>query len=390
MRVGIATDVTSRGASSFSFYLRNLYEHLSKIAPSSAELVLTYNGRICERIPQENQPKAKIHASLYSLLSYFSITPLRLRKHKFDVIHVPHLAGGAPPPPSFFMTGTPIAATLHGVAPFAVPPQYYFDTRKARYLYRCLQAYFVFIHKMIKKRTDFLLITVSNSEKELLQHYLPVSERVRVIYHGVNHTKFQRIRNKAKAEAELLDRYKLKSPYIFHVSSYHPKKNVQTLLNAFYSLKRNSKVDVGLALAGHNPNMQKLVKRLKALGLEQDVRLLGYVPEEDLVKLYNCAELFAFPSLHESFGLPIIEAMACGTPVVASDSFAIPEVAGDAAVLVNPLDVDRLADAMINVLADDRLKADLSQRGKERARLFSWEKCAQEHLAIYEELENLS
>lgn len=386
MRVGIITDVTSRGPSSFSLYLKNLSEHISKVAPNSVELVLAYNGRLQKILPQESKPKTKIYSSLHSLLSYFSITPLRLRKYTFDVIHVPHLAGGAPPPPAFFMTGAPIVATLHGIAPFSVPPQYYFDTKKSHYLYRCLYAYFVLVHRLIERRKDFLLITVSNSEKKLIQRYLPVGERVRVIYHGVDHELFRVVRNKARIEAELMNRYKLKKPYIFHVSSYHPKKNVLTLLHAFHSLKRNLKSDIKLVLAGHNSNLQKLVKTLKTLGLQQDVMLPGYVSKEDLVKLYNCAELFAFPSLHESFGLPVIEAMACGTPVVASNSFAIPEVAGDAAILVNPLDADALAGAMAKTITERKLKEDLTERGLRRASDFSWGKCAREHLKVYEEV----
>ncbi len=127
----------------------------------------------------------------------------------------------------------------------------------------------------------------------------------------------------------------------------------------------------------------------RRLGAEGRVRLLGYVPDADLPALYTGATLFAFPSLYEGFGLPVLEAMACGTPVVTSAGSALEEVAGDAAVLVDPRDEEALAEAMRLVLSDEALRADLRARGVEQATQFSWEHTARETLSVYETVRSL-
>jgi glycosyltransferase involved in cell wall biosynthesis len=119
------------------------------------------------------------------------------------------------------------------------------------------------------------------------------------------------------------------------------------------------------------------------LGLENHMHFMGFVPEDDLPALYNGADLFAFPSLYEGFGLPVLEAMACGTPVITSNVSSLPEVAGNAALLVDPYNVDELAGAIRRILSDPALAADLRARGLERARQFSWERTAQETLEVY-------
>jgi glycosyltransferase involved in cell wall biosynthesis len=126
-----------------------------------------------------------------------------------------------------------------------------------------------------------------------------------------------------------------------------------------------------------------IFETVKQLGLENHVHFMGFVPEDELPALYNGADLFVFPSLYEGFGLPVLEAMACGTPVITSNVSSLPEVAGNAALLVDPYNVDELADAMRRILSDPALAADLRARGLERAQQFSWERTAQETLAVY-------
>jgi len=125
---------------------------------------------------------------------------------------------------------------------------------------------------------------------------------------------------------------------------------------------------------------------VKNLNMEKEVTFLGFVDDSDLPKLYTAADLFVFPSLHEGFGLPILEAMACGAPVITSNVFCMPEVAGGAAVLVNPYDVNEIARAMYNVLTNDELRKEMIKRGMRRAKQFSWRKCAEEHLKAYKDI----
>jgi glycosyltransferase involved in cell wall biosynthesis len=129
-----------------------------------------------------------------------------------------------------------------------------------------------------------------------------------------------------------------------------------------------------------------VAEKVAQLGLQEQVTFTGYVPDEDLPALYNAAELFVFPSLYEGFGLPVLEAMACGAPVVTSNTSSLPEVAGDAAILVDPYDVNAIAQAMRQVLEDPALAEALRQKGLERAKLFTWEKTARQTIAVYEKV----
>jgi glycosyltransferase involved in cell wall biosynthesis len=171
---------------------------------------------------------------------------------------------------------------------------------------------------------------------------------------------------------------------VLSVGSLEPGKNRERLLQAFARLRARGLAHT-LVVAGQRAwryeGEQPLAQRL---GLADSVRFLGHVPQADLPALYSAADLFAFPSLYEGFGLPALEAMACGTPVVASNVSAVPEVVGDAALQVSPLDVGALADAMERLLRDERLRADLRERGLKRAAEFSWEKAARRTAEVYE------
>jgi glycosyltransferase involved in cell wall biosynthesis len=131
-----------------------------------------------------------------------------------------------------------------------------------------------------------------------------------------------------------------------------------------------------------------VVKEVKELGLKSYVRFTGYVPDEDLPAIYSGADLFVFPSIYEGFGLPVLEAMACGIPVVTSNTSSLPEVAGDAALLVDPYSVDEIAAAMRRVLCDPDVAAELCAKGLQRAKQFSWERTARETIAVYEKVLN--
>jgi hypothetical protein len=259
-----------------------------------------------------------------------------------------------------------------------VLPQYLPKSSKFPvFVRRCLQ-------RLISKRFDYF-IAVSESVKRSLIRYLKVPEdRITVVYDGVDHAFFRELKEEEK------DNFRrernIEYPYILHVSSHGPKKNVHTLINAFVELKKKG-VKHKLVIAGGRGNKSEVHNLIEKLGIREEVIFLGRVSFVDLVLLYNCADLFVFPSLHETFGLPILEAMACGCPVISSNVFAIPEVAGEAALLLNnPKDASELCDKMYEVIVNQNLRTRLKMRGLERAQQFSWEKCAKEVLGAYEEV----
>jgi len=174
--------------------------------------------------------------------------------------------------------------------------------------------------------------------------------------------------------ADLRSRYALDGSFLLAVGTVQPRKNYIRLVEAFRQLDR---ANLTLVIAGGRGWLDDpLYERIAALGLENRVRMLGFVPDKDLPALYSAARVFAFPSLYEGFGLPILEAMACGTPVVTSRASSMPEVAGDAALLVDPLDTDALAEALASALDDELLRSSLIEKGLERATVFTWEAAA--------------
>lgn len=171
-------------------------------------------------------------------------------------------------------------------------------------------------------------------------------------------------------------------PILLHVGHTQPRKNLEGLLRAL-AIAREQIPNLILLQAGGRPTARQL-RLIESLQLQEAVFFLGYVPNQDLVGLYNLADLFVFPSLYEGFGFPPLEAMACGTPVVASNAASLPEVVGDAGLLVDPKNPGSIAEGIIRVLRDADLVEDLRRRGLERARQFSWKRTAERVLAVYQ------
>jgi len=172
--------------------------------------------------------------------------------------------------------------------------------------------------------------------------------------------------------------------YILSVGTFEPRKNLATAISAYAQLPESIRAEIPLVIAGMKGwRTDGLDKAVAALIEKGQIRRLGYVPDEALPALYSGARAFVYPSLYEGFGLPPLEAMACGAPVIVSNRSSLPEVVGDAGLQVDALDVDGLAEAMNRLVEDGGLRASLGQRGIERARDFSWRRCAEETLAVY-------
>lgn len=229
-----------------------------------------------------------------------------------------------------------------------------------------------------------LVITVSQASKADIVRFLGIpAAKIRVIYEGVGNT--YQAQSEAEIECVRL-KHRLPDRYILFVGSVEKRKNLSGLLQAYASLRRANHVPHLVIVGAAGRKGVSVADIVDGPDLEDFVRRTGYVPESDLPALYSGAEMFVFPSLYEGFGLPPLEAMACGTPVVCSNAASLPEVVGDAAVTVDPYDVDALADAMHRVLTDPELREDLRAQGLERARQFTWERTARETLAVYREV----
>jgi glycosyltransferase involved in cell wall biosynthesis len=186
---------------------------------------------------------------------------------------------------------------------------------------------------------------------------------------------------------EICNRYNLKrGRYIYYVGALEPRKNVPALIEA-YSKIATDFIDVPLVIVGKKAWMyDDIFERVNLLGLQDRVYFLGHIPESDLIGLYNGSRVFVYPSIYEGFGLPVLEAMQCGAAVITTNVSSMPEVAEDAAILIDPHDKEGLTNALQRLLVDDDLVNDLSQKGLVRATKFSWQRCAKETLQVYESL----
>jgi glycosyltransferase involved in cell wall biosynthesis len=221
------------------------------------------------------------------------------------------------------------------------------------------------------------IIAVSQSTRNDLIKYLKIpGDRVSVIYNGVDHDVFK------PYDTKLLDK-----PYILYAGSERPRKNLGRLFEAFARLKTEFP-ELKLVKAGDVGRSEKyrrdIMKTLTSLGITGDVVFVEHVSELDLARYYSVARLLVYPSLYEGFGLPLLEAMACGCPVVTSNTSSLPEVVGEAGIMVNPYDTDSLAQAMRQVLTDDELRDEMVRKGLEQATKFSWEKTAEQTRQVYE------
>ena len=226
------------------------------------------------------------------------------------------------------------------------------------------------------------------TRSDLMRHYHVPEKKISVVYPGGG-SRLEPVTDAGKLSA-VKRRYDLPERYLLYVGTIQPRKNLQRLVEAFNLLKQSSDVnDLSLVIAGKKGWLyESIFQRTVELGLEGRVLFPGYVDSDDLPALMSAAVAFVLPSLYEGFGLPAWEAMTCGTPVVCANVSALPEVVGDAALLVDPLDVRGLAEAMRRIVTDGALRRELRRRGFEQASHFSWKRCAREVLDVLEMVGN--
>lgn len=235
----------------------------------------------------------------------------------------------------------------------------------------------------IASRRAAAIITVSQSSKEDIVKYLGVEPGLIHVTHEAVGSHFRPIGDTRELQSLRL-KYGLNSKFILAIGSADPRKNLVTLVNAYALLPESFRAEYHLAIVWTASDLATSISKIiEDLDISKFVHFLYHVSNEDLVSLYSEASLFAFPSLYEGFGLPVLEAMACGTPVIAAKTSSIPEIAGDAALLVEPEDTNGFVLAMTQILSDDRLAIELMRKGMERNAMFSWEKCARETLMVY-------
>jgi glycosyltransferase involved in cell wall biosynthesis len=364
------------------------YDRMMGLAWYSAALQKYYSKLgVDYRLIQPNLPLPirSVHSLAkpfgYDIEAFFTLFPISAKFQKNTVKHftTQQMASLL----TFRRDLHPVIITVHDIIPYLVRD----DPEQNEY------------HRYVDRWMDGLainhlkfadcIITVSEYTRKMLIERLGIdAQKIRVILHGLDLDLFKPI----PITNQFQDKYRINPhyQYILYVGSEIPRKNLPRLLEAFTFVKQKNPtarlIKIGTPVSSQwNSEVSEQIRRL---GLQDEVTLFDHVSRDDLISFYNLADAFVFPSLNEGFGIPPLEAMACGAPVICSNSSSLPEVVGDAAICIDPLNVTELADAIIKVLEDGTLRDDMRKKGLSRASQFSWEQMACQTLGVYQEFSN--
>ena len=350
-------------------YIRNLLRHLARTDQDTEFVLLCGEADLGVAAQLGPNFRAVLEPSPNYSLREQAHVPWVLRRERPNVYHAPHyvLPAGV---------RCPSVVTIHDCIHLMFPQ--YLPNRVA-YAYARAQMW------SAARRSNCILTVSEASKRDILHLFNVAPEKIVVVYNAID-SHFS-VTPSEEAVARVRERYQLDHPFVLYVGNIKPHKNLVRLIEAFDELRRGELEDLKLLIIGDQisklPALRRAVHRHK---LHKHVRFLGYLADDQLAILYRLASVFAFPSLYEGFGLPPLEAMASGTPVVTSNVSSLPEVVGGAAVLVDPYDVDAIVDGLRRVLTNPTLAAEMRQKGIARAREFSWERSVAKTWAVYQQI----
>jgi glycosyltransferase involved in cell wall biosynthesis len=372
----IAIDVRRMYEFGLATYIRNVVRTLGRVDPVNEYFLVGAAARFEQlgELPDNFHllPLQKPEATFATYLEMHRT----VNAHEVDLIHVPHTFWRP------LVTRAPYVITVHDLL------DYMYRARTNNGMRREIHSYMTrrVMHKAAR------IFAVSNFTKRDVARYFEVSPaKIEVVYNALDES-FQRGHSTPAEQDMVRGRYQVDSPFLLYTGRISPHKNVARIIEAFSALKaelakEGAYPDLKLIIIGDevskNPDIRRAVIRS---GMQHEVRFLGYVSIDVLRIFFDMAKVFVFPSLYEGFGLPPLEAMAHGTPVVASNTSALPEVVGQAALLVNPENVFEISRALHRLLMDQPLRERLKAAGIEQAQRFSWETSVRRMIRVYEEV----
>ena len=365
MRIAFDGTTLRPARTGVGYYTEHLLHHLAKVSADD-EIMVISNRPVDTTSPLPPQVRIVTSPSRVPRIAWMQmVAPRLLRRLRVDVAHFTN--GMVPLAPS-----VPTVVTIHDMS-LTMFPKYHPPRR-------------VLLNRPLvdlAARRAHAIITVSESAKrDIVRLYGSQAERIHVV-HEAAAPSFRPVRDDVLLD-RVRQRYRLADRFILYVGTIEPRKNLPKLLEGFARRRKSGQLPHQLVCAGPygwlSRDIEDLIDRLQ---IDDAVRFTGYVPFDDLAALYSLAEMFVFPSLYEGFGLPVIEAMACGTPVVTGHVAALAEVGGGAVEQVARLDADSLGDVMVRLANDRRRRETLAALGLQRAQMFSWERAARETLKVY-------
>jgi glycosyltransferase involved in cell wall biosynthesis len=363
MRIGIDARLVYYSQAGIGQYILHLVNGLAEMDGDNDYVLLQSRKDDTTILQQSNFRRVSLWTPSHHRLERYSLN-VELMRLGLDVLHSPDFI-----PPHRPSCRSVI--TVHDLAFLLYP--HFLTKESARYYGHIDQAV---------RWTDHIISVSQSTKRDTIEHLGVSEDRITVVYEAANPI-FRNL-DREQAQAQVRNRHGVEGPFVLFVSTIEPRKNVPTLLRAIRQLIDCYKEDVRLVLAGGKGWLfEDAFAVVDELELDDRVHFVGRVSSEDLLYLYNAAELLAHPAFYEGFGLPPLEAMACGLPVVASNVASLPEVVGDAGLLIDPHDVDELTVSMWRVLNDSTLRQQMREKGLVQAGRFSWERAARETMEIY-------
>ncbi len=365
MRIGIEASAYYKNIAGTGVFVRNIIETWKETLEDENSLFLFFSQRPSVLdLHKKRNFAIRFLNGLKDIFWMQIILPIHLRRNGIDILFSP----------SFL---TPILSHCPNVVTFL-------DMSFIRYPENVDKLFLLYLKTLlplVKKKAKAFLTISEFSKKEIIELLKIPEEKIHVVRLAAA-DRYQVMHDEHRIN-RIRKRYGLSGPFILNVGTLEPRKNITMLISVFGALKKKGLFEGKLVLCGPRGwYYQSIFEKIEELKLKEDVMVLGYIPDEDLPCIYNAAEIFVYPSFYEGFGLPVLEAMSCGCPVVVSNRSALSELVGDAGVLFDPTREEDLEQAILRVLEEDDLREDLVRRGSERAKIFSGEKTAKETFAI--------
>ncbi len=366
MRIAFDGTTLTSGRTGVGYYTEHLLQHLAReVETTGDELIVISNQPIDTAQPLPRH--VRVHQRSYFPLRIAWMQFLAARVLEDLRVDVAHFTNGMLP----LGTAAARVVTIHDMSLKLFP--WCHPTRRL-VINRPLLG--------VAARVADEVVTVSHSaRRDLLRYHRLPPDRVSVVHEAAG-PGFEPIADRS-ARARIRMRYGLPERFVLYVGAIEPRKNLPRLMEAFAMARARGIPHELVCVGPYGWSSQDLYACIDRLGLRRAVHFTGYVPVDDLPVIYNLGELFVFPSLYEGFGLPVVEAMACGTPVITTKTSSLEEIAAGAAETVDPRDVAALADALVLVASDEERRDDLRIRGLARAREFSWSRTAKDMLGVY-------
>jgi len=370
MRIGIdARMYGTKSTTGIGAYIKNLTDNLFLIDQKNEYILFMKDPAYSEfNPPSKRIKKVKVDIPWYSFSEQIKL-PKILLKHKLDLIHFPHFNVPIIYPKKFI-------TTIHDITPKFFPGPNVKKSLIRKIGYKL--TFFCGINRSKK------IITISNYTKDkLIKHFNLKPEKIKLTYLGFNNN-FKPIRDQNVLD-NINKKYNISKPFIFFVGVWRDHKNIPGLVTAFNILKSEYKLDYQLVLGGQTDERYPEIKQaIKNSPFEKDIITTGYISDDDLPAIYSNASLFAFPSFSEGFGIVALEAMACGTPVVASNNTSLPEILQDAAIYFNPYNSKEIAEIIKKVITNPEIQSQLRDKGFNQIKKYNWQDTAKKTLAVYE------